>query len=289
VIKEQRGANMDKQFSRYLTGRMRRFFTEGHGTRLLEGLAEFDLRIRDEAVNFYAADKSILCVEGRAGQLKLHEKFAEGCGLPGRLSGGYRLLPLSEESVANVIAALPTIRANVRKKAGTEGAYEEDLVRANVAGEPVAVIDRQVRKPGDSGQNRLDIVAVTSGPSPMLVALELKQGLDNRIQDVPEQLHRYLIMLDPDGKGLSRDIAKSYQVACRQLRALGRKDAPDASLIRPGMPVRGLLVLANYKEKSRLLGRGREVARKLARPMFLWETNDCKDPLPGPRDWHHLA
>ena len=72
-----------------------------------------------------------------------------------------------------------------------------------------------------------------------LVMIEVKRYPDNRIQDVPPQLHEYLEIFDLARKGLAADVARSYRKVCEQLRALGLA-APDPSLVAAGMPVKGL-------------------------------------------------
>ena len=259
----------------------------GIGAPLLDALRALDLRIRDNEINFYSADKSLLKVSQSA--LVLHYKYAAGCELAGarKSKGGYLSLPFTEQSVTEVLEHLPSILKNVREHAGVEGPWEEALVRANEHGTPLVVLDRQVRRPGDGDQRRLDLVAVTTDEAPMLVAIELKRGDDNRIQEVPEQLHKYLEMLDPDGEGLSADVADAYRIACTQLKSLGRV-GPDPRTLTAGMPVRGLLVLADYNPRSTLLARARECARRLPRPMFLWTTAKRDAPVPIPQDWQPL-
>jgi hypothetical protein len=258
---------------------------QGVGKPLLGALQALDLRIRDNQVNFYSADKSLLKVTPTA--LALHHKYATGCDFLGATKdkGGYLSLKFTEASVAQVIQHLPSILKNVQRMAGDEGIWEEALVHANTQGTPLVVVDRQVRRPGN--QSRLDLVAVTTDEKPMLVAIELKRGEDNRIQDVPKQLHRYLEMLDRNGDGLSADFAEAYATACGQMTALGRQ-GPNPKLIRAGMPVRGLLILADYPVKSKLLERARVCARALPRPMFFWMMAKRHLAVPVPEKWEAL-
>jgi len=252
-------------FGRYLDGPLRKALMSGPAAELLPRLRDLDLRIRDNALNFYSAGNSV--VQVTPSRLNLHRKFAEGCTLPGTQRSDYASVPLNERGVNAFLGQLETILANVRKFAKPEARCEEQFVKANTTGTAIMVVDRQVRLPQDKEGSRLDLVAVTAGPVPTLVATELKFGGDPRIQDVPRQVDRYVRMLDPDTTGLKRDVAKAYQVALRQRRALGW-DGPDPELIQPGMPVRGLLVLADYPERSKLLGRAKLLARTLHRVQF---------------------
>ena len=280
------GDSLPKLFARWLSGAFRKKLGSGIGAPLLNALTTLDLRIRDNAVNFYAADTSVLRVADK--RIRVHRKFLEGCDLAGATKKDYVELPFDAATVERLLPQLPSIVRNAGQYAGKEGLHEDALVKANLGEGAVVMLDRQIQKPGDAMQSRLDIVAVTAPPSPMLVAIELKQGLDPRIQDVPKQLHRYVEMLDPEGTGLSKEFARAYATACLQLVAL-RRPAPPPGLIKAGMPVRGLLVLADYNPKSELLSRARECARGLARPLFFLETVDCQRPLPPPSEWKLLA
>lgn len=91
-------------------------------------------------------------------------------------------------------------------------------------------------------------------------------------------------MLDPERSGLRADVARSYRLVCRQLRALGLK-ACDPDLVREGMPVLGLVALANYNDKSKLLGRARRHAGQLDRTVRFCFLDDARPTLPPPREW----
>lgn len=276
---------MSGKFSRFITGPFRKALTNRQGAPLLDALRRFDLRIRDEALNFYSAGSSILKVT--PSRLELHAKYAKGTAFDAGRENGYVTLPFTSDGVAAFLRELEKVLLNVNKHRQPEAECEELLVQANATGTPLMIVDRQVRMPRDPEGSRLDVVAVTSGPVAMLVALELKQGLDARIQEVPHQLDRYLRMLDPEGKGLRNDVARAYRVALQQLKSLGRP-APDPKLIKPGMPVRGLLVLANYNLKSELLNRARKEGRSLPRALFLLVPSRCDEPLLGPERWAPL-
>ena len=161
--------------------------------------------------------------------------------------------------------------------------WEPRCVEANLEGTPLLVIDRQIV----NGRPliKLDILAVAPGTGDAtLVAVELKRDLDNRIQDVPKQALKYVEMLDPDGLGLRADIAASYGDVCRQLRMLGF-NACDPALVQPGMRVVGLVALADYNERSRLLGRARENASRLDRPIRFCRLDGDQLTLPPESEW----
>ena len=123
-----------------------------------------------------------------------------------------------------------------------------------------------------------------SEDEPTLVAVELKRDLDNRIQEVASQTHAYLEMLDPSGAGLREDVARSYKLVCGQLKDLGLK-APSPDLIEVGMPVVGVVALANYNPKSKLLDRALADARSLERKVHFCRIEDGDLILPPPACW----
>lgn len=156
-------------------------------------------------------------------------------------------------------------------------------MQANLEGTPLVVIDRQIV----NGRPRvkLDMLALTvDRGEPTLVAVELKRGLDNRIQQVAEQALKYVKMLDPTGAGLRADVARSYRDVCEQLRALGFKSC-DPALIRAWMRVVGLVALADYNPRSRLLGRALKAARRLDRPIAFCQLTGDRLTLPPSSQW----
>lgn len=128
----------------------------------------------------------------------------------------------------------------------------------------------------------------TTGERPRLVAVEIKQGLDNRIQDVPEQAARYVRLLDPEGRGLRPDVASAWSATCAQMRALGLP-GPDPAVVAPEMPVVGLVVLANYNARSALLARARASATSLDRAVILCEVDGRSGVLPPPSEWESFG
>ena len=160
------------------------------------------------------------------------------------------------------------------------------LLRHNDESADVCCFDRQIQVPGT--RRTLDVVGLTSASAPALVAIEVKRYPDNRIQDVPGQLHEYLEILDPDRKGLREDVADSYGTVCGQLRRLGLA-APSPERIKAGMPVEGLVVVSGYNRNSQLLPRAHDLAAKLERSMYLWEAGAGEFVVPPPKRWQVMG
>jgi len=250
-----------------------------------------DLRLREGYVNVYDAGRSLARIARRrdgAVTLTIHRKYLFRTELPasgGVLRGDYVEFLLDAALAAAWMAALPALRRRAEGCRGKEEEVEEAFLRANHPGSPLVVIDRQVQIPGV--QRRLDVAAVaeTDDGGHAFVAVELKQGLDNRIQQVPLQTLEYVTMLDPQGSGLRADVARAYRVVADQLRALGFP-APAPESVEPGMPVVGLIVLVNYDGRSRLLGRAAARAEDVGGRLFLWNAPSATAlHVPAVREW----
>jgi hypothetical protein len=278
-------------FARGLSDEFLGWLSRGSGRRLLDAFVarELDVRLRGDYLNAYAAGRSIARVEWkprlRAPVLKIHRKYlVEAAQLIASGSGDYRAIDLSGGECEEYCRSLPGILRAAARHAGQEEKWEELCIRRNLEGTPLVVIDRQIA----NGRPlvRLDLLAVSTPPeSPALVAVELKRGLDNRIQHVANQTLQYVRMLDPTGEGLRDDVASCYRVVCQQLRDLGfRTCSPE--VIRAKMPVLGLVALAQYdKPKSQLLPRALAEAGRLERSIrFCYLTGD-QPTLPGSGDW----
>jgi len=135
---------------------------------------------------------------------------------------------------------------------------------------------------------KIDVAGIHLGEEPSFIAIEVKCGLDGRIQDVPRQLEEYLDIFDPDGGGLRPDVAESYSRVCTQLLALGL-DAPDPRHVTAGMPVEGLVVLGEYNQRSRLLPRAHALATTLSREMYLVDFQDDDYRIPPRGEWKLLG
>ena len=134
----------------------------------------------------------------------------------------------------------------------------------------------------------LDLVGVLTHGTPTLVAIEVKRYPDNRIQNVPKQLHDYLDILDPERTGLREDVATSYRIVCGQLRRLGRP-APAPERMTPGMRVEGLVIVSDYDSNSELLPRAHRLATGLERPIHLWQPKSGESAIPPSDQWLRMG
>lgn len=280
-------------FSRELSRSFVAWLHSASGHRLLAAFKEqnLDLRLRDDYLNAYAAECSLARVawharQGRA-RLSISRAYLSVSDLPpassameGRANVEFELTP---EAIEFYVRALPGIQEVARSRySGLEGEWEERCIRANRIGTPLLVLDRQIAISG-SGR-RLDMLAISAHPEkPLLIAVELKAGLDNRIQNVSEQCLAYVTMLSNKEGKAREDVLGSYARACAQLRELGF-EAPDPGLLRPGTEVVGLVALAGYNAESELLARAMMKARELPGPLFFCHMDDSA-VLPPREGW----
>jgi hypothetical protein len=248
-----------------------------------------DIRLREDEVHAYYDGNRIagLSLRGSTPRLEVHRKYlvdgirhAKGAGRYVDLEVHAAFVEVWRDAVAEVIRKAKGTRRN------PEGEWEHRLIRANGASRPVQILDRQVQLPGLRG--KLDLLGVLHREAGgiELAAIELKHRLNNDIQDVPEQLARYVNMLQENGHGLRGDIAAAYQKVATQMRDLCL-DAPAAEDIAEGMPVKGLVVLAEYNPRSELLDRARRAASKVPFPLYF--TTIAKTPvLPAAEQWRPL-
>ena len=284
---------------------MNRPFRRGLPNRLLEDLldgpcspvfracvdAGLDVRLRPGYVNLYFKGRSMARIVGRQRvphKLFIHAKYVEGRigELAGQRSGSYLAFDVNAGFANTYATELRSLIRRAKEHVGHEEDVEMDLLRHNTEPAYVSCFDRQVQLPGI--RRRLDVVGLTADGAPALVAIEVKRYPDNRIQDVPWQLHEYLEILDRGGEGLRGDVADSYRTVCKQLRRLGQS-APDPERITPQMPVTGLVVLSGYNFRSRLLSRAHELAATLERPLYLWQQERDELVIPPPKHWLRMG
>ena len=253
--------------------------------------AGLDVRLRAGYVNLYSGGRSMGRIVGHRRvphRLWIHGRYAAGGigGFAGRSRGSYLGFDVDSGFAETYARELPSLRERAADHAGREEHVEADLLRHNAGPDGVVCFDRQVQVPGVRG--RLDVVGLTAGSAPALVAVEVKRYPDNRIQVAPCQLHDYLETLDRDGDGLRCDVAESYRTVCAQLRRLGRP-APEPERITARMPVAGLLVVSCYDRRSRLLSRAHGLAATLERPVYLWQPGPGERVIPPPEAWIRMG
>lgn len=254
--------------------------------------AGLDARLRPDAISLYYQGRSLALIKGRCrrpAKLSVHHKYLAddriGDYVGGR-NGEYRTFDVdaafAEAYATRVHSLVERARGHVR----SEETVEFRLLECNHGPAPVCCFDRQVQMPGT--RRTLDLMGLISGPVAALVAIEVKRYPDNRIQDVPRQLHEYLEIFDPAREGLAADVARSYQKVCLQLRDLGLA-APDPDLVTAGMPVKGLVIVSGYDPRSRLLPRAHKVAAQLERPIHLWQPDGDDHRIPESERWERMG
>jgi hypothetical protein len=280
---------MTRPFARGLSDAFMVWLGTARGRTLLELFRDdcFDIRLRENYFNVYEAQCSLARVEWVAGsetaRLVVNRKYLAGTTLQTDGPDDYEAFDVNDDFVGQYGELLPALRRTACELHGDEGLLEAKCLRDNRTGTPLLAFDRQIILPGR--RDRLDVLAVAADRSrPLMVAVELKRGLNNDIQGVAAQTLKYMEMLDPDGAGLRPDVARAYQRVCSQLRVLGW-EAPDPTLITPGMPVGGLAGLADYNAKSKLLGRAEAAAKNLVRPVGFCHLDMAKLVLPDPATW----
>ena len=180
-------------------------------------------------------------------------------------AGDYRCFSATEQFTEAYTLQLPTILSNALRYAGPEAVVEQKMIRASHgSGSPVTFIDRQVQVHGVG--KKADLVGLTA--EGQFVIAEAKQGLDNRIQHLMDQISEYYsVMAGPDGR-LREEVARSYCKVVEQKQSLGLLPGnmrfPDDR-----MPVTCLLVLYGYNPRSKLLARLRRASAAHSLPVAL--------------------
>lgn len=282
-----------QQFNRGLSDG---FMTELSSGRFALLLAEslrigLDIQIRKDYLNFYHNGLSVLALSEHAAsplfRARIHRKYVEGVDLPHPMapSGDYRRFDATTEFVVPFVRCLPNLLANAEAYAGPEAIVEQKMIPASHAlGATVAFIDRQVQVPGV--RKKADLMGLTTNGR--FVVAEVKQGLDNRIQHLMDQIREYhVVVTGPDGR-LREDIGVAYRRVIEQKQSLGL--LPQH--IRPPVDraaVRCLLVLYGYNPLSELLTRLRHTAAAstLAVDLVLLPKGCCE--LPPDTCWEHLC
>ncbi len=254
--------------------------------------AELDARLRPDAISFYSHGRSLARIEGRRrrpAKLSVHRKYLADDRIGDYVGGQdreYRTFDVDAAFAEVYASQVHSLVERARGHVGSEETVELRLLECNDGPAPVCCFDRQVQMPGT--RRTLDLMGLISGPVAALVAIEVKRYPDNRIQDVPRQLHEYLEIFDPAREGLAADVARSYRKVCRQLRDLGLA-APDPDLVTAGMPVKGLVIVSGYNPRSRLLPRAHELAAQLERPIHLWQPDGDDHRIPEAERWERMG
>lgn len=268
-----------------LSGRFAPIMVEAKGLNL-------DIQIRDDYVDFYAHGRRVLQLTGgqtkRTYRVRTHWKYLVGIDmLRHQRTAEYCHFDASDESVGVCLAALPKIIQNALALAHSEARIEEALIHCN-AGRKASIhfIDRQIQVP--EVQRRADLLGLSqTGGETRIVIAELKQGLDNRIQELIEQVDRYRSALASADGRLRADIADSYRTVLSQKRQLGLL-LPTVGFDEDRPIVETLLILYGYKAKSRLLDRLRTASKGHALRPHLVLLNEGDNIVPARDTWETL-
>jgi len=249
-----------------------------------------DVRLRDDKVNAYHAGRSVALIAWRArkASVEVHRAYlVDGRigAFGGRASRDNRVFDVDDGFAAAYDEHIDTLIERAKHHMGREENIEFSLMQANSGPGAVFCFDRQIQVSGVRG--RLDVMGVRADGS-ALVAIEVKRYPDPSIQEVPRQLHDYLEVFAPGAGGLRADVAASYRTVCAQLRLLG-EPAPEPAFIAAGMPVDGLVVVADYNPRSQLLTRAHALADTLARPIHLWAPAAGDFTIPPPSGWTRMG
>jgi hypothetical protein len=270
----------------------------GRFSAVLEAAASrcLDVQIREDYIDVYADGCCVLKLEERPSTpgsywASIHHKYLDGLSLDDGQSavarGNYRVFNVSPAFIDTYTRSLDAILGNAGGYVSREAAIEEQMIRHSLfPPSPVLFIDRQVQVHGI--RRRADLIGVTTsrGVAARVVLVELKQGLDNRIQDLMKQMRGYRGAIAPHG-WLHADVAACYRTVVAQKRELGL--LPREVAFPDGRPsVECLFVLSDYNPKSRLLGRLREEARKSSFGVKLILLDKDEYVLPPADSWEAL-
>ncbi|MCE5327688.1 MAG: hypothetical protein LLG01_14885 [Planctomycetaceae bacterium] len=281
----------DHLFNRGLSDCFLAELLSGRLAPLLKSAGAFGLdgQIRENYLNFYHDGLSLLKLSQLAAcqyRAEIHREFLPGITLSDRLAstGAYHHFSASDDFVAAYMANMGGLLANAQPHAKAEAAIEQRIIKAGCLPEaPLVLIDRQVQLHGVCG--RADMVGMTGDGQ--FVIVELKQGLDNRIQHLLDQIRDYYrIMAAPDGL-LRMEMAHAYRKVVQQKQLLGL--LPPSLRFPEGRPlVTCLLVLYDYNPASKLLTRLRTAAASHSLPIALVELPVGSYALPSAGDWKPL-
>lgn len=252
---------------------------------------DLDLQIREEYVNLYYRGLSALKVTRipRSGDYRaqIHVKYLSGVELPGerRRNAAYMEFDVGAAFVNAYVQRLPALCANADNYRSPERDAEQRLVRNSLTPDsPLVGLDRQVQVRGLL--RRADVIGITRESGPRLILGEIKAGLNNDIQSLPEQLRPYYAVLaDGDGR-LKVELAGAYRNVVAQKQRLGVLH-PDVVFPSRSPRVECLVILCDYNNRSKLLDRARATAKHCG--LIIWVVKPGPDyRIPDISNWERL-
>lgn len=281
-----------KRFDRGLTDGFVEELGRGRFAALvrLVGEGRLDLQIRRGSINLYFEGQSVLRLDERtrAGGFRavVHRKYLEGVSLPGatKRDRDYVRLDVGDGFVDAYLRQLPAIIENTRAYVKPEGQVEDRIVSASRDERSnVIILDRQVQVPGI--KRRMDMLGIDPARRRVLL-VELKQGLDNRIQHLMQQIGGYHEALTAGG-ALRPDVASSYRRVIEQKQSLAL--LPRSIALAAETRVECLLILSGYNPRSELLDRLREGSRGASIPVWLVQMPAGAGAIPVAGEWERLG
>lgn len=250
-----------------------------------------DVRLRRKEAHVYVRGNRIAALgldRRRNPRLRLHSKYCDDTGL-GLLdchqTESERRFAVSADFVTHWKASLASVCTAARNaREGLEGAFEAEIVAANLAGTPVEIFDRQVQVPRLK-RERLDMLGLTVDPATgkgAFVAIELKLGGDNRVQELPQQVQRYGNALAPRGQ-VRPDIIASYRNVVTQMRELGIP-APTPDRFQEELGMLALVVVVG-KASAEQLRRAQRAAATVECRIGWVELHSENRRIESPEKW----
>ena len=286
------------RFRRGLSDQFLDQLKQGRFSMLLRAVAGrgLDVQLRERYIDVYARGCRVLMLAERRSQERpyhasIHRKYLNRLVLPSARSGSgrdpYAQFDASPGFVEGYMASLDTILGNSEGYVKPEAELEEHMIRqSHCPSSPILFIDRQVQVHGI--RRRADLIGVTTycADRARVVLVELKQGLDTRIQHLMGQMGQYREVIAPDGR-LDHEVAAAYRTVVAQKREL-RLLPPTAVFPDEDPSVECLLVLADYNSKSELLTRLRHRARDASYGARLVLLEKGTHILPPAAQWEEL-
>ncbi len=254
---------------------------------------QLDIQIREHSIEIYICGRCIINLAQiqRLGiyKAKIHSKYLSGVQWPVSLdigSDNYCRFAFDAASQSAYIARIDQIIGNAIALAELEATIEEKLIQAsNHSKSPLVFIDRQVQLHGV--QKRIDMIGLTMHPEPKIILTELKQGLDNRIQKLMDQISSYYELIAPNGH-LREEVFCSYAKVIAEKQRLGLMP-PEICMPKKPPVVECLIVLYNYNDRSKLLGRLIDAAKQYTLPVRLVLLPEEQFVIPPMSDWRVLS
>ncbi len=283
------------RFARGLADEFVTELSDGYLSQLVSAAKskQLDIQIRENSIDIYACGRCVLNLaysrQRNAYKAKIHNKYLNGMRLPVSPNIGsdnYCRFAVDAAAIRWYLASIDQVIANAMVTAKQEAAVEEKLIQASFLAEsPLIFIDRQIQLHG--AQKRMDLIGLMPHPKPKIVLTELKQGLDNRIQKMMDQIYSYFNLIAPGGH-LREEVLVSYTNVIEQKKRLGLM--PNGVSMPTNLPtVESLIVLYNFNKRSDLLGRLAEAAKHYTVPVRLVLLSEGQFAIPPMSDWRTLS